>query len=33
VLITPTVLESTARLEEVSRDIQRQFRGMEPLGN
>jgi len=31
VLITPTVLESTARLEEVSRDIQKQFRGMEPL--
>ncbi len=31
VLITPTVLESTNRLEEVSRDIQRNFRGMEPL--
>ena len=31
VLITPTVLESTSRLEEISRDIQRQFRGMEPL--
>ncbi len=33
VLITPTVLESTDRLEEVSRDIQRRFRGMDPLIN
>lgn len=31
VLITPTVLETTARLEEVSREIQKQFRGMKPL--
>ena len=33
VLITPTVLESTSRLEEVSRDIQRNFRAMEPINN
>jgi general secretion pathway protein D len=31
VLITPTVLESTSRLEEVSRDVQRNFRAMEPI--
>ncbi|NEZ04582.1 type II secretion system secretin GspD [Wenzhouxiangella sp. XN201] len=31
VLITPTVLETTDRLEEVSREIQKQFRGMKPL--
>lgn len=31
VLITPTVLESTDRLEEVSRDVQKQFRGIKPF--
>ncbi|QKK01716.1 MAG: type II secretion system secretin GspD [Pseudomonadota bacterium] len=31
VLITPTVLESTERLEAVSRSIQRRFRGLKPL--
>ncbi|QOC23050.1 type II secretion system secretin GspD [Wenzhouxiangella sp. AB-CW3] len=31
VLITPTVLESTNELEEVSREFQRRFRGVDPL--
>ncbi len=32
VLITPTVIESTSRLEEVSREIERHFRALEPMG-
>lgn len=31
VLITPTVIESTAKLREVSDEISRQFRGLQPL--
>lgn len=31
VLITPTVMESTAKLEEVSREFEKKFKGLEPL--
>lgn len=31
VLITPTVMESTTKLEEVSREFERKFKGLEPL--
>jgi len=31
VLITPTVVESTAKLERVSREFSRKFRGLDPL--
>ncbi|MGK7295439.1 MAG: type II secretion system secretin GspD [Candidatus Wenzhouxiangella sp. M2_3B_020] len=31
VLITPTVIESTAKLERISREFGRQFRGLDPL--
>jgi len=32
VLITPTVVESTAKLERVSKEFSRKFRGLDPLG-
>ena len=31
VLITPTVVESTAKLERVSKEFSRKFRGLDPL--
>ena len=30
-LITPTVVESTAKLERVSKEFSRKFRGLDPL--
>ena len=31
VLITPTVVESTAQLEEISREFEKKFKGLEPI--